>query len=297
MKSNWFISLVLCVAFICAPSSAQFKGQRFAEKPLSANLDVESTDFSSNIFGGFTKSIRPWDLSLVALGGLSYYKPNEGGTTSALEPLAVDLQISGSVARNDGRESLGSRLHPGKIQTDIFIGQLAITSLLDIATDAHITASDYERSFVFAKALLYTASITEISKNLLPRIRPDGSNNRSFFSGHVSSSFTTSAFIYREISDWIDGMESSHGSHTSSTLLKGTAFAACYGWATYVGYSRIRDRKHYLSDVLVGAAVGTVIGNFIYDLHFDNEDQSTTSVLQFSFNPAVHPSVGLTYHF
>ncbi|MCZ6775191.1 MAG: phosphatase PAP2 family protein [Ignavibacteria bacterium] len=295
MKQNRFISLVLCVAFICAPSSAQFKGQNFAEKPISANLNVESTDFSSNIFEGFTNLICPWDLSLVALGGLSYYKPNEEGTTSTLEPLAVDLQISGSVARNDGRESLGSRLHPGKIQTNIFIGQLAITSLLDIATDAHITASDYERSFVFAKALLYTVSITEISKNLLPRIRPDGSNNRSFFSGHVSSSFTTSAFIYREISDWIDGMESS--SHTSSTLLKGTAFAACYGWATYVGYSRIRDRKHYLSDVLVGAAVGTVIGNFIYDLHFDNEDQSTTSVLQFSFNPAVRPSVGLTYHF
>ena len=295
MKPNRLISLVLCVAFICAPSSAQFKGQSFAEKPASENLSLERTDFSSNILGGFTKSIRPWDLSLVALGGLSYYKPNEGGTTSSLEPLAVDLQISGTVAPNGGRESLGSRVHPGRIQTNIFIGQLAITSLLDIATDAHITASDYERSFVFAKALLYTVSITEISKNLLPRIRPDGSNNRSFFSGHVSSSFTTSAFIYREISDWIDGMES--WSHTSSTLLKGTAFAACYGWATYVGYSRIRDRKHYLSDVLVGAAVGTVIGNFIYDLHFDNEDQSTTSALQFSFNPAVHPSVELTYHF
>lgn len=297
MKPNWTISLALCVALIGAPSSAQFKGQRFEEKPLSDNLSVERTAFSSNIFGGFTNSIRPWDLSLVALGGLSYYKPNEGDTSSTLEPLAVDVQISGSVARNDGRESLGSRLHPGRIQTNIFIGQLAITSLLDIATDAHITASDYERSFVFAKALLYTVSITQISKNLLPRMRPDESNNRSFFSGHVSSSFTTSAFIYREISDWIDGMNFSHGAHTTSTLLKGTAFAVCYGWATYVGYSRIRDRKHYLSDVLVGAAVGTVIGNFMYDLHFDDEDQSTTSALQFSFNPAVHPTLGLTYHF
>jgi hypothetical protein len=285
------------VAFICAPSSAQFKGQSFAEKPSSENLGVERTNFSSNIFGGFTNSIRLWDISLVALGGLSYYKPNEGGTTSALEPLDVDLQISGSVARNDGRESLGSRVHPGRIQTSIFIGQLAVTSLLDFATDARITASDYERSFVFAKALLYTASITEISKNLLPRIRPDGSNNRSFFSGHVSSSFTMSAFIYREISDWVDGIEFSHRSRTTSTLLRGAAFAACYGWATYVGYSRIRDRKHYLSDVLVGAAVGTVTGNFMYDLHFDNVDLSTTPALQFSFNPAVHPTVGLTYHF
>jgi hypothetical protein len=238
-----------------------------------------------------------WDISLVGLGGLSYYKPNDGRNTSVLAPLQVDVQVSNSVARNDGRESLGSRVHPGRIQTNIFIGQLAITSLLDIATDAHITASDYERSFVFAKALLYTASITDISKNLLPRIRPDGSNNRSFFSGHVSASFAASAYIYREIRDWLDGTELSRSSHTTSTLLKGTTFAACYGWATYVGYSRIRDKKHYLSDVLAGAAVGTIIGNIIYDLHFENENQSTTSALQFSFNPAVHPTVGLTYHF
>jgi hypothetical protein len=38
-----------------------------------------------------------------------------------------------------------------------------------------------------------------------------------------------------------------------------------YGWAGYVGYSRIKDKKHYLSDVLVGAAAGSLISYFIYD--------------------------------
>jgi hypothetical protein len=44
-----------------------------------------------------------------------------------------------------------------------------------------------------------------------------------------------------------------------------------YGWAGYVGYSRIQDRKHYLTDVVVGAASGTLVSYLLYPHGSKNE--------------------------
>jgi membrane-associated phospholipid phosphatase len=44
-----------------------------------------------------------------------------------------------------------------------------------------------------------------------------------------------------------------------------------YGWAGYVGYSRIHDRKHYLTDVLIGAASGTLVSYLLYPHQGKNE--------------------------
>jgi membrane-associated phospholipid phosphatase len=50
----------------------------------------------------------------------------------------------------------------------------------------------------------------------------------------------------------------------SPTGWKRVSFGALYGWAGYVGFSRIHDKKHYLSDVIVGAASGTLISYLVY---------------------------------
>jgi membrane-associated phospholipid phosphatase len=182
-----------------------------------------------------------------------------------------------------------------KIQTWILLGQLGATTLLDVLTDAEITPLEYEKPFVFAKAMIYTYGVTEITKGWVYRSRPDGSDGKSFFSGHASGSFAAAAFIYREISDWADAGPLRR-SETGNTVLKAAAFSLCYGWATYVGYARIHDRKHYLSDVLTGAAVGTLIGNLVYDWHFSAPDNRASN-LHFTFNPSSRPSIGFTYRF
>ena len=42
-----------------------------------------------------------------------------------------------------------------------------------------------------------------------------------------------------------------------------------YGAAAVVGLSRIVDQRHYFTDVALGAAVGTAVGQLTYALHFD----------------------------
>ncbi len=82
-------------------------------------------------------------------------------------------------------------------------------------------------------------------------------------------------------------------------IMKGTAFLGLYGWASYVGYSRIRDSKHYLTDVIVGAAVGTVISNLLYTLHFASEEEDGDSAhgLTFGIAPGTGGGIGLAVRF
>ena len=80
------------------------------------------------------------------------------------------------------------------------------------------------------------------------RIRPDRSNKRSFPSGHTSNSFLGATVIHN-----IYGAEIGIPS---------------YLLASITGLSRISDNKHYLSDVIFGAALGVAIGtafNHLYE--------------------------------
>ena len=72
------------------------------------------------------------------------------------------------------------------------------------------------------------------------RTRPDESNMRSFPSGHTSNSFLT-ATIAHEI----------YGNKVG---------IPAYALAFITGLSRLHDNKHYASDVIFGAALGTSIG-------------------------------------
>ena len=82
--------------------------------------------------------------------------------------------------------------------------------------------------------------ITYGIKFVTGRTRPDESNRRSFPSGHTSNSFLT-ATIANEI----------YGNKVG---------IPAYTLACITGLSRLQDNKHYASDVIFGAALGTAIG-------------------------------------
>ena len=75
------------------------------------------------------------------------------------------------------------------------------------------------------------------------RERPDGSNHQSFPSGHSAVTFATATALERHLG-W-----------------KKAALA--YAVASYVAASRLHDNVHYLSDVVFGAAVGTIAGRTV----------------------------------
>ena len=79
---------------------------------------------------------------------------------------------------------------------------------------------------IYVQALKYTVQ----------RERPDQSNHQSFPSGHSASAFATAGVLQRHYG-WKVGVP--------ATLA-----------AAYVATSRVHDNRHYLSDVIFGAAMG-----------------------------------------
>ena len=90
------------------------------------------------------------------------------------------------------------------------------------------------------RAQIVTQTITQVTKHAVGRERPDGSNNHSFPSGHASGTFATATVLQRHYG-WKVGIPA-------------------YAVAGYVASSRLSEGKHYLSDVVFGAAVGILVG-------------------------------------
>lgn len=83
-------------------------------------------------------------------------------------------------------------------------------------------------------------AVTAALKYSIRETRPDGSDNRSFPSGHTSASFAAAATLEKR-----------------------------YGWqvglpaqlvAAFVGVARVKADKHFVHDVLAGAAIGEASG-------------------------------------
>ena len=93
------------------------------------------------------------------------------------------------------------------------------------------------------RAQVVTQSLTLGVKLLVRRERPDGSNQLSFPSGHASGTFATATVLQRHYG-WKAGVPA-------------------YAVASYVAASRLNEGKHYLSDVVFGAAVGILVGRTV----------------------------------
>jgi membrane-associated phospholipid phosphatase len=78
----------------------------------------------------------------------------------------------------------------------------------------------------------------------------------SFFSGHATSAFAAATFTSTVFTDLFGPSKWSH-------LVWGSTLTL----ATMTAYSRVKAGKHYPSDVIVGAAVGSAIGYLVPRLH------------------------------
>ncbi len=97
-------------------------------------------------------------------------------------------------------------------------------------------SGDREGTRQLTKTLLSAGAAAHLVKFTAERRRPDASDQRSFPSGHTTAAFAGSEFIRQRYGN-------SWG--IPATLAAG-----------FVGYSRIRARKHFRDDVLAGASNG-----------------------------------------
>lgn len=93
------------------------------------------------------------------------------------------------------------------------------------------------------RAQLVTQTIVQGIKVTATRTRPDGSSDFSFPSGHTASAFATATVLQRNFG-WKAGIPA-------------------YAFGGYVASSRMASNKHFLSDVIVGAATGIVVGRTV----------------------------------
>ncbi|MFA4838369.1 MAG: phosphatase PAP2 family protein [Candidatus Neomarinimicrobiota bacterium] len=120
-----------------------------------------------------------------------------------------------------------------------YIGAVGLVTLTGVTSRQPFqkTFSDVE---LLGEAIITEGIIVGLVKEILHRQRPNGANFHSFPSGHTSGSFTLAACL-----DEIYGKK---------------VGIPAYAMAAFVASSRINDNKHYLSDVVTGAVVGTIIG-------------------------------------
>lgn len=116
----------------------------------------------------------------------------------------------------------------------------------------------FETGLIAAESYVMTGVACQFVKTTAGRARPNDYNTtnshqwagpffkgNSFFSGHTSSAFAVASVIawrYKETA-WVPVLS--------------------YSLATLSGMQRIYDNRHWASDVVMGAAVGTVTGIFL----------------------------------
>lgn len=121
------------------------------------------------------------------------------------------------------------------------------------------------------EALLISQGIVSIAKGIAGRSRPEADITdprsfvfargfkhndayRSFPSGHSAQGFAAAAAVTAETSKWWPGSEWYIG-------------PLMYGGATMIAASRMYNNKHWASDVVMGAAIGTFAGTKVVRYH------------------------------
>jgi len=103
----------------------------------------------------------------------------------------------------------------------------------------------YKGAHQFMYSYGATFATVHALKQTIDAERPDGSDNKSFPSGHTSSAFSGATFIHKRY-----GLKQA---------------AVPYALATFTGWSRIYADKHHTRDVVAGAAISAAFTWILVD--------------------------------
>ena len=235
----------------------------------------------------------------VAVAGRLSVKPDSSRVALIPGPLPMENQI---------QRFLGGKYYQGKTNfLDNSFGSAltpVATGLLLLAADISWAQGDRSKTtlqdlYLYSTGLMATAGLTDLTKGIVARPRPhvlthsdgatngpgtgNGYNRQSFFSGHTSSSFFAAAFANKRF-------RSIMRSELSASDYDDWSWAPpvlLYGWASFVGWSRIHAYKHFISDVIAGALVGYLIAELFYSFGDDafelNDNSQPATVINITF--------------
>lgn len=176
----------------------------------------------------FQRLCRPVSLGLLA-GGL-------GGAGIAHR---WDDDLEGRVTDNAAFEELLDLANACGASRTNLTASLGVWALARATGHPGLQAAASE----VARSLVLAGTMVVPLKRLVGRRRPDGSDRRSFPSGHTASAFAMSTALARR-----------YGAYSGVPL---------YAFAALVPIARIRYQRHYFSDVVAGAVLGTAAGSAV----------------------------------
>lgn len=239
----------------------------------------------------------------AALGGLGLWVKNTG-TRNHPARWTTPSQFEKKL-----QAFLGGAYHPDKTN---FLDNKYGNVITSFAAGTILTAANlgwpqgdkekdvFQDLFLFTSGIFATKGVTDLFKGSIPRLRPNAALfpdslgtrykenssylRQSFFSGHSSNAFFSATYLNLRLRT-IMRREMSFGNYRD---WRWASPVVLFGWATFVGWSRIHAYQHYLSDVIFGALAGYLIGELFFsfneDLPVKNDSSDTINPLfQFTF--------------
>jgi len=218
-----------------------------------------------NLHKGDSKWLAPLGLSTLAL-------------------IATDRRSSGELVEH-GDNTSRLRISKNVSRVGSMYSTAGIAGVLYLT--GRVTHNDRlrETGLLGAEALIDGGIVVSALKTASQRQRPPVDNSSgeffdggsSFPSGHAVSAWSLATVIAQE-----------YGHHRPLVQV------GAYGLAAAVSLSRYTGRNHFLSDVLVGSAIGYGIGRYVYQKHHDPaldalNEKKTSDLLRSKLFPRILP--------
>jgi len=234
-------------------------------------------------------------VSAVAAGIGLWAADFDSTRTSRIDgPFWFDESWQRRLARDyvPGRTNFLSGTKGGLATPAVAGAALVVTNLLWPRDEKWKDAS--QDAFLFASGLLANLGVNEAVKGLTARPRPYvtldaeagyvradadyAEQHGSFYSGHTSGAFFAATYLnHRVRSVMRDRLDDA-----TYRRWRWAPPAVLFGWATFVGWSRVDAWEHYPTDVMAGAAAGWLMGELYYTLgNRGGESASPLSIRSF----------------
>lgn len=248
-----------------------------------------ATPTSLDSLGSITEEINLTD----SIGNAIHHNAQENTckVNSSLSLAGLPWIVAGVALRNEKKNirELRNKFQPEFRHTadnyTQYIPLLLTTGLKVAGVEGRSSPKRYAVSS--ATSLIIMATLVETMKQSINELRPDGSTNNSFPSGHTATAFTAATILHKEY-----GMTQSPWYSVVGYML-----------ATATGCMRVLNNRHWASDTFAGAGIGILsaeMGYTIGDLLFKNKGllrKDRDDELDFYKNPSffnVQMGVGLS---
>lgn len=140
----------------------------------------------------------------------------------------------------------------GSIQGKQNLGNIGVYSLIGVSALTGLLfpgegRNSWDESWTVAESFLCSYLTTTVLKSSVHRLRP-GHGTHSFPSGHSAMSFTAATLIENNLGPY--------------------AGIPAYAVAAFTAFERVESGRHFPSDVLAGAAIGSLSAGILDALHW-----------------------------